>query len=344
MSSSALKTGVDPLARRAALQGSRRGRYEAMVEIRLLEERVLALFGEGLIAGTTHTSQGQEAVSVALAAATRPTDTVVCTYRGHGTALALGVTQEAVLGEILGRSVGAMGGLGGSMHLSDPSVGLLPTVAIVGAGIPIAVGAALSAQVLGRDAVAVSVFGDGSTNIGAFHEGLNLASIWRLPVVFLCENNVYGEYSRIDRTTPIPDLATRAVSYAIPGVVVDGQDVDAAETAIGEAVYRARHGDGPTLIEAKTYRYSGHSRSDAGTYRPPGELDSWRERDPLKLFAARLVAEGELTEKDVASIEEDKQRQLEAVVETVLASPRPTVAQLFENVVANAGGAKRPAG
>jgi acetoin:2,6-dichlorophenolindophenol oxidoreductase subunit alpha len=325
----------EPLRRRAAVQSSRVERYTRMVEIRLAEERVLELFGEGLIPGTTHTAQGQEAVSVGIAAATKPTDTVACTYRGHAVALALGVTLEAVLGEILGRQVGCMGGLGGSMHLSDPSVGLLPTMAIVGAGIPVAVGAALTADVLHTDAVSISVFGDGAANIGAFHEGLNLAAIWRLPVVFVCENNQYGEYTRIDRTTPVADIAVRAISYGMPNDIVDGQDVDAVEATIGRAVARARDGGGPTLVEAKTYRYAGHSRSDKATYRPAGELDQWLERDPIKLFGDKLVAEGLVDEAELEQIRVKTRAVLDATIERVLASPPPTEAQMFARVSAS---------
>jgi acetoin:2,6-dichlorophenolindophenol oxidoreductase subunit alpha len=324
----------EPLRRRAALQSSRVERYARMVEIRVTEERILELFGEGLIPGTTHTAQGQEAVCVGVAAATKPTDSVACTYRGHGTALALGVTQEAVMGEILGRQVGCMGGLGGSMHLSDPSVGLLPTMAIVGAGIPVGVGAALSAQVLDTGAVSVSVFGDGAANIGAFHEGLNLASIWKLPVVFVCENNQYGEYTRIDRTTPVADIAVRSTSYAMPSEIVDGQEVDAVEAAVGRAVSRARDGGGPTLVEAKTYRYAGHSRSDKATYRPEGELDLWLKRDPITLFGEVLIAEGLVTPAELDDIRTMAKAELEATLERVLASPPPTEAQMFERVSA----------
>jgi acetoin:2,6-dichlorophenolindophenol oxidoreductase subunit alpha len=325
----------EPLRRRAAVQSSRVERYARMVEIRITEERILELFGEGLIPGTTHTAQGQEAVSVGIAAATSPTDSVACTYRGHAVALALGVTLEAVLGEILGRQVGCMGGLGGSMHLSDPSVGLLPTMAIVGAGIPIAVGAGLTANVLGSGAVSISVFGDGAANIGAFHEGLNLASIWKLPVVFVCENNQYGEYTRIDRTTPVADIAVRATSYAMPNEIVDGQDVDAVEATIGRAVSRARDGGGPTLVEAKTYRYAGHSRSDKATYRPAGELDQWLQRDPIKLFGDKLMAEGVATEADLEQIRADARSVLDATVQKVLASAPPTEAQMFARVSAS---------
>jgi pyruvate dehydrogenase E1 component alpha subunit len=305
-----------------------------MVEIRLVEESVLKLFGEGIIPGTTHTCQGQEAVCVGIAAATRPTDTVACTYRGHGMALALGATREAVLGEILGRQIGCMGGLGGSMHLSDPSVGLLPTFAIVGAGIPVATGAALTAQVLGTDAVAISVFGDGSANIGAFHEALNLAAIWKLPVVFVCENNLYGEYTRIDRTTPVTDIAVRATSYAIPSDIVDGQDVDEVYAAVAAAVERARQGGGPTLVEAKTYRYAGHSRSDKATYRPAGELDKWLERDPITLFGQKLVSESAADQSELDAIKKHAGALIDQALELVLASPPPTHAQMLAPITA----------
>jgi acetoin:2,6-dichlorophenolindophenol oxidoreductase subunit alpha len=324
------------LQRRAALQSNRVERLRRMIEIRLIEDRVLELFGEGLIPGTTHTSQGQEAVCVGVAAVTQPSDFVACTYRGHGMALALGASPDAVLGEILGRQIGCMGGLGGSMHLSDPSVGLLPTMAIVGAGIPVAAGAALTAQVLGTGAVAISMFGDGAANIGAFHEGLNLAAIWRLPVVFICENNQYGEYTRIDRTTPVADIAIRATAYAIASEVVDGQDVDAVEAAVGGAVARARAGDGPTLIEAKTYRYAGHSRSDKATYRPEGELDIWLKRDPVKLFGEKLVAEGILDEPGLEHVHDEERAVLKETLARVVASPYPTDAQMLAQ--AGAGG------
>lgn len=326
----------EAVKRRLALQADRIQRYERMVEIRLLEDKVLDLFGEGIIPGTTHTAQGQEAVCVGIAAVTRPTDTIACTYRGHGMALALGMTRESVLGEIMGRQIGCMGGLGGSMHLSDQSVGLLPTFAIVGAGIPVAVGAGLTAQVLGNDSIATAVFGDGATNIGAFHEGLNLAAIWKLPVVFVCENNSYGEYSRIDLTTPILDLAERAASYNMPMEIVDGQDIDSVEAAMTAAAQRARDGKGPTLIEAKTYRYAGHSRSDKATYRPPGELDTWLSRDPLALFGNKLIEEGALTTERIEKIWMDLRNLLEETLQIVKSSPGPTSKHMFEHV--NSGG------
>lgn len=325
------------LIRRDEVRSDRLARYERMVEIRTLEDRVLELYQEGHIAGSTHTCHGQEAVAVGIAAATRPSDTVACTYRGHGMALALGMTFEAILGEIAGRTIGCIGGLGGSMHLSDPSLGLLPTFAIVGAGIPVAAGAALAAQVQGTDDVAVAVFGDGATNIGAFHEGLNLAAVWRLPVLFVIENNLYGEYSRIDKTTLIVDLADRAASYGLPSEIVDGQELDEVVSAVGKAVARARQGSGPSLLEMKTYRFAGHSRGDAATYRPPGELEAWQERDPLQLFAERLTSEG-LADADVLrAIEHGAHDAVDAAVSRVLSSPPPSERAMFNNVLANSG-------
>jgi pyruvate dehydrogenase E1 component alpha subunit len=323
-----------PLERRKALQNDRVERFRRMVEIRSFEDRVKELFAEGIVHGTTHTCQGQEAVAVGIAAAARPTDQVTCTYRGHGVALALGLTEESVLAEIMGRVAGSVGGVGGSMHLCEPEVGLLPTFAIIGAGIPVAAGAALTAQVNGTDDAAIAVFGDGASNIGAFHEGINLAAIWRLPVVFVCENNQYGEYSRIDVTTPIEDLADRAGSYGIPGVIVDGQDPDAVEQVMNEALALARAGGGPSLVEAKTYRYAGHSRADTAPYRVPGEFEIWYERDPINTFRARLIDEGLLTAESAEQLEEAVGVALEKVVAHVKESPFPEPAAMFRNVYA----------
>jgi pyruvate dehydrogenase E1 component alpha subunit len=215
---------------------------------------------------------------------------MTCTYRGHGAVLAMGAPLDRAFGELLGRAGGLCGGKGGSMHFTDVSVGALGSNAIVGANLPIAVGAALSAQHLGTGAVSVAFFGDGATNIGAFHESVNLAAIWKLPVLFVIENNHYGEYSPLASTTPVERLADRAASYAIPGVYVDGNDVVAVRSAAAAAVARARAGDGPTLLEADTYRQQGHSRSDPATYRPPGELDHWLARDPITRLSDALAA------------------------------------------------------
>ena len=322
------------LDRRLRLQSGPAGRYESMCEIRAFEDRVQAMFFEGTVHGTTHTCQGQEAVSVGIAAAARTTDTVTCTYRGHGHALALGMPPVTVLGEIMGRRSGSVGGVGGSMHLCDTSIGLLPTFAIVGAGIPVAAGAALTAQVRGTDDAAIAIFGDGAANIGAFHEGLNLAAIWKLPAVFVCENNQYGEYSAIHLTTPIENIADRAASYGIPGHVVDGQDVDVVASAVGEALERARAGDGPTLLEMKTYRYAGHSRADAAPYRPEGEFDRWYERDPINTYRSRLIEEGDLTAEEAGEIEARVARRVAEAEATASADDPATVDDMFRHIYA----------
>lgn len=319
--------------RREAVQRSPRAVLERMIEIRLFEDRVKELFAEGLVHGTTHTCQGQEAVSLGIARAARRTDMVAATYRSHGIALALGMSPLSVMAEIMGRVSGSVGGLGGSMHLCDPDVGLMPTAAIVGAGIPIAAGAALTAQVNGTDDAAIAIFGDGASNIGAFHEGLNLASIWKLPVVFVCENNVYGEYSRIDLTTTVENIADRAASYSMPGIVVDGQDVTEVTEAVSGALAKARAGDGPTLLEMKTYRYAGHSRADTGPYRPEGELEKWLERDPIDLLAAQLAETGELESLDeVDALRSELTAKIEQVVAEASDSSLPDAMDLFRNI------------
>lgn len=320
--------------RRDAVRSEPMARYERMIEIRVFEDRVKELFAEGLVRGTTHTAQGQEAVALGVASVLEPTDHVVCTYRGHHHALALGLTPETVMAEIMGRRGGSMNGLGGSMHLSDPTVGLLPTMAIVGAGIPIAAGAALTAQVQKTGAVAVGLFGDGAANIGAFHEGLNLAAVWRLPVIFVCENNLYGEYTPIAVSTSVTDIASRAASYDMPGVVVDGQDLD---TVIGEletAVARARAGEGPTLLEMKTYRYSGHSRADEATYRPQGELEEWQQRDPIDIYGSRLAAANILEQGKGPELLEQYRERIDEIAKMIVNAPAPEPADMFRNVYA----------
>ncbi len=324
--------------RRQTLHAERRELLVRGIEIRATEERIQELFNDGLVRGSTHLCIGQEAVSLGIAREARPSDLVVATYRGHGIALALGVTPVAVMGEILGRVVGCAGGNGGSMHLSDMSVGLYPTSAIVGSGIPTAAGAALTAHVRGTDDAAIAIFGDGAANIGAFHEGLNLAAIKQLPVVFVCENNLYGEYSRQNLTTAVDDIASRAASYSMPGVVVDGQDVDTVAAATAEALARARAGDGPTLLEMKTYRYRGHSRSDAATYRPDGELEQWQQRDPLAILEARLVEEGVIAADERGAIEAQVGEAVEAAAQEALASPEPRLKAMFEHIVAGDAG------
>jgi pyruvate dehydrogenase E1 component alpha subunit len=307
-----------------------------MVEIRCTEDWVKQLFTDGLVAGSTHTCQGQEAVSVGVATAARPGDTVVCTYRGHGHALALGMAPEPLIAEILGRESGCVGGVGGSMHLSARVVGLMPTMAIVGAGIPIAAGVAWAAQATQRDDVAIAIFGDGAANIGAFHEGINLAAVWRLPVVFVCENNLYGEYSSITDTTGVTDIATRASSYGVPGEIVDGQDLDTVTSAMSAAIERARCGDGPSLVEMKTYRYSGHSRSDTGAYRPAGELETWLARDPLDIYARRLGAMGAATQEELEAIRAETRQSVDLAVAAAKSAKEPASSAMFRHVLEGA--------
>ncbi len=320
------------LKRRSALAGNKVAQYERMIEIRTLEEQINALFASGEIRGTTHLCIGQEALAVGMASVLRPTDIVSATYRGHGIALALGLSPESVLGEIMGKTVGCCGGVGGSMHLSNMELGLLPTSAIIGGGMPVAAGAALSFQTRGTDDVAVAVFGDGATNIGAFHETLNLAAIWNLPIVFICDNNVYGEYSRIDITTPLEDLHLRGESYRMPHYAIDGMDIAAVQEGIQKAVDHARSGKGPTFIEAKTYRFSGHSRADLALYRPEGELEKWQARDPIKLTEEKLVKEKLIDAAQINKIKEETLKVIENVVEVCKSAPNPTLASMFQNI------------
>jgi TPP-dependent pyruvate/acetoin dehydrogenase alpha subunit len=243
-----------------------------------------------------------------------------------------------VLGEICGRTTGCAGGLGGSMHLVEPSVGLLPTFAIVGAGLPIACGAALAAKVRKTDRVAIAVFGDGASNIGAFHESLNFAAIQKLPVVFVCENNLYGEYSAWHKTTPVEHISDRAAGYNMPGIIVDGQDVDTVAAAVETAVARARKGDGPTLLEMKTYRYSGHSRSDPATYRPAGELDLWKKRDPINILADKLVAEKAIKQDEIGGLQAEMVAEVESATQEALASPQPAQIEILSHIHATSAG------
>jgi pyruvate dehydrogenase E1 component alpha subunit len=306
-----------------------------MVEIRLFEEKVQELFMAGHIQGTTHLCQGQEAVSVGAIAAMRPGDVQTNTYRGHGEALALGMEPEVAFAELMGRITGCSKGLGGSMHLIDVTKGNIGANAIVGAGLPIAVGAAVAFQIRGEPRVALTFFGDGATNIGTFHEALNVAAVWRAPVVFIIVNNQYGEYSPVRATTPIDDLARRAESYAMPGLIVDGQDVEAVYAATAEAVARARSGGGPTLLEMKTYRYRGHSRSDPARYRPPGELEAWKARDPIDLLGRRLAETGQLSAQAQEQIRAEIQAEIDAAATRALAAPYPTLEEAARYVYAD---------
>jgi pyruvate dehydrogenase E1 component alpha subunit len=301
------------------------GWYRQMLNIRVFEDKVQELFMSGQIQGTTHLCQGQEAVSVGAVATMRPGDVQTNTYRGHGEALALGMAPEVAFGELMGRSTGGSKGLGGSMHLIDTSKGNIGANAIVGAGMPIAVGAAMAFKLRKEPNVALTFFGDGASNIGTFHESLNMAAVWKAPVVFILSNNLYGEYSPVRMTTPIDDLARRADPFDMPGIVVDGQDVELVHRAVATAVERARGGEGPSLLEMKTYRYRGHSRSDPAKYRPDGELDAWKERDPLLVLGKRLTAEGALAEDAQMALRDEVQTDIDVAAERAANAPYLTL-------------------
>jgi TPP-dependent pyruvate/acetoin dehydrogenase alpha subunit len=297
--------------------------FATMVRIREFEDQVHRSFLAGLVHGTTHLCQGHEAVSAGAARALRDNDYVTYTYRGHGHCIARGLQPEAAFGELFGRTTGASHGLGGSMHMTDVSRGLIGSFGIVGAGLPVAVGAGQSAQLSGQGQVSMTFFGDGATNIGAFHESLNLAAVWALPVIFVCENNLYGEYTRIEHTTPFEDLARRAEAYDMPGFIVDGNDVLAVYETMSEAVERARAGGGPSLVECKTYRQRGHSRTDPAKYRSPEEVEAWLARDPLKLFREVLLARGVLSEQGADALVEEIRDEMAAAAEAAKNAPWP---------------------
>jgi TPP-dependent pyruvate/acetoin dehydrogenase alpha subunit len=306
----------------------------AMLRIRYFEDEVKGLFASGLVRGSTHLCQGQEAVVVGACAQLQGGDTMTCTYRGHGAVLAKGAPANACFGEILGRSGGLCGGKGGSMHFADFSHGAIGANAIVGAHLPIAVGAAFASQYRETDRVTMAFTGDGSANIGAFHEAMNLAAIWRLPLIVIIENNHYGEYSPLSSTTPISRLADRATSYGIPGVYVDGNDVFAVVAATAEAIARARNGDGPTLIEADTYRFEGHSRSDPAKYRPPGELESWLKRDPINLLERHAVKCG-VADRAFLDLQRSQLRsEIRAALDEAKSWPEAPTSSLYEDVYA----------
>jgi pyruvate dehydrogenase E1 component alpha subunit len=261
---------------------------EQLVMVREFETRAGRLFADGEITGSLHLSIGQEAVAVGVCSVLRTGDFLTSTHRGHHHCLARGADPALMFAELFGRRDGYCGGRGGSMHIADPALGILGANGIVGAGIPIATGAGLACQLRKEGNVAVAFFGEGATGEGAFHEGLNLARVWQLPVVFVCENNGFAEMMPAERHMPSPDVATRGAAYDMNTVVVDGNDVEAVRAAAGKAVDRARNGAGPTLLEAKTHRWRGHYEGDPQKYRTAGVLDEWRERDPVDLQRRRL--------------------------------------------------------
>src|SRR3989449_695365 len=289
--------------------------YRSQLEIRLLEKRAYDLFLQNLVKGTSHLSLGQEAVAAGFAVAMRRDDYTFCTYRGHAHTLARGAPMVGVLGELMGRKCGLMGGKGGSMHLTSVPHGAMGSYAIVGAHLPVAAGAAWSAQVRGSGQVAVCFFGDGATNIGAFHEALNFAVVWKLPVVFVCENNQYMEYTPIRSVTAVEHpAADRAAAYGLEPILVDGNDADVMYQTARQTLGKARGGGGPSLVEALTYRHGGHSRADPATYRPDAEVREWLSRDPVKRYRERLLAAG-INEAEVNEIDARAQQKVDAATE-----------------------------
>jgi acetoin:2,6-dichlorophenolindophenol oxidoreductase subunit alpha len=315
--------------------------FETQVVIREAEQRAYDLFLQNLVKGTSHLSLGQEAVAAGFAVAMKKGDLSFCTYRGHAHTLARGVPVEKVLGELMGRDNGLMRGKGGSMHLTSEEHGVMGSYAIIGAHLPIACGAAWRAQYKGDKDVSVCFFGDGTTNIGAFHEALNFAAVWKLPVIFVCENNLYMEYTPIGDVTAVPSPAgDRAAAYGLPKIVIDGNDADVVYREAIKAYDKARSGGGPSLIECLTYRYSGHSRADPAKYRPEGELDRWKQRDPIKIYTERLKAFG-VEQGQIDAIVNSVKKVVDDATEKCKASPTPPMALLTTDVYADGGYAWR---
>jgi TPP-dependent pyruvate/acetoin dehydrogenase alpha subunit len=311
--------------------------YRKLSEIRQFEQRAYDLFLQNLVAGTSHLSLGQEAVAAGFAKAMRHDDFTFCTYRGHAHTLVRGASMTGLMAELLGRSNGILAGKGGSMHLTSVENYAMGSYAIVGSHLPIAAGAAWAAQERGTGQVSVCFFGDGTTNIGAFHEALNLAAVWKLPVVFVCENNLYMEYTPIASVTAVEHPgADRAGAYGLESLIVDGNDVDEVYGIATTFLERARDGGGPALIEAKTYRKGGHSRADPAKYRPPEEVESWLARDPIVLYRSRLLELG-LDEKTLDAIDSEVLTAVDRATEEAKAAPPPDEELIHADVWADGG-------
>jgi pyruvate dehydrogenase E1 component alpha subunit len=311
-----------------------RGWLRKMYLIRAFEEQAEQLYMRGRIHGTMHLSIGQEASAVGACAALRPDDYILSTHRGHGHCIAKGAQISLMMAEFMGKETGYCRGRGGSMHIADVAGGNLGANGIVAGGIPIGTGVGLSLKLRGDSRVCLTFFGDGAANEGAFHEALNMAAIWALPVVFFCENNVYAMSMSVAKAFPIADIAERADSYGFPGVVVDGNDVFAVHRATKEAVDRARSGGGPTLIEAKTYRWRGHSRSDRNLYRTQEEIEEWKQRDPIVRMEQRLHERGLMDTQACATLRQDAYDEVAVAVEFARTSPDPDPAHLEDEVYA----------
>jgi TPP-dependent pyruvate/acetoin dehydrogenase alpha subunit len=304
--------------------------YRRMQLIRRFEERVYLLYLQGEIPGTLHQYQGQEAVAVGVCDVLRPTDWITSTHRPHGHALAKGVDVGAAMAELFGKATGCCGGKGGSMHLGDPSVGMLPAIAIVGGGNTVVTGLGLAFKLMRTDQIAVCFFGEGASNEGAFHEGLNFAAVQHLPIVFACENNLYGASTPFHQSSLVPDVATRAAAYGVRGEIVDGMDVLAVREAAERAVADARTGAGPVLVEFKTYRFAGHSRGDVRGYRSRDEEAVWKDRDPILRLRAQLAST--VNER----VLDDTDAQVEATLEDAIAFARESPLPRAEDALTDA--------
>lgn len=306
--------------------------YRVQQQIRQFETRAYDMFLQGLVKGTSHLSLGQEAIAAGFGVAMRSDDWTFATYRGHAHTLARGVPMTPVLAELLGRENGLMSGKGGSMHLTSVEHGVMGSYAIIGAHLCVANGAAWTAQYNETGQVAVAFFGDGTTNIGAFHEAVNFAAVWNLPTVFVCENNLYMEYTPISDVSPVPNPgADRASAYGLPSIIVDGNDADAVYTVASEALERARSGGGPSLIEAQTYRHHGHSRADPGKYRPQAEVDAWMDRDPLPMYHQRMLEIG-VGEDRLAAVVQETASEVETATEAAKAGALPSLDSIWTDV------------
>ena len=311
--------------------------YLTMVRIRAFESKALKLFEENKLRGSVHLYIGEEAVAATVCSRLTDDDYITSTHRGHGHCIAKGADLNKSMAELMGKATGYCKGRSGSMHIADFTQGNLGANAIVGGGIPIAVGAALSAKLQKQYRVAVSFFGDGASNEGTFHESLNMASIWKLPIIFVCENNGYGISVPVSESTSVKDISVRGAAYYMPGETVDGNDVEAIDAAFARALERAKSGQGPSLIECKTYRWMGHWTGDPQTYRTREEVNSWKAKDPIKRWRERLISEGLYTASELDKMDQSADEETAAATEFALSSPNPDPAHVLDDVFYEGG-------
>ncbi len=323
------------------IERERAGRiYLTMAKIRAFETKALKLFENNKLRGSVHLYIGEEAVAATVCSRLTDADYITSTHRGHGHCIAKGADLNKSMAELMGKATGYCKGRSGSMHIADFNVGNLGANAIVGGGIPIAVGAALSAKLQKQDRVAVSFFGDGASNEGTFHESLNLASVMKLPIIFVCENNGYGISVPVSQSTSVKDISVRAKAYDMPGETVDGNDPESIDAAFGRALARAKAGEGPSLIECKTYRWMGHWTGDPQTYRTREEVESWKKRDPIKHWREHLIAEGMYTAEELDAMDKQAEDETQAATDFALNSPEPDPAHVLDDVFYEGGDAE----